>query len=975
MGTMLGSQYTAPTTISSQQNITIMATSAADGVTAGTAIATLTPAATVPQSLMINSTLRATIPSANPYTSVGSFTVAGRYSNWTAQPSDKNLMNLAGQSVGTGYAFLILTTSMFQVVNFAEGSTVLQLSISGISDFIFLFSRTVSTGAMQLEIWNTQTGVCSSTTGAASSPRDTINFGGNLISHGDASARVAFWRWNSGLKAGAPCATSRQPHEYDSPSNLLDYEFEGNLSDSSGHVASGSANSPVYTPTPTYAPSCNADRNPIYGRTFRAGQAAILDGSASAPLDGGNTLTYSWSQLGSYQSGAAWSSTSVVNPSVTGLVQNPFNVQLTVTQRDGQQTTCNVHHGVVSVDTLDRITGITDLGSSIVPGKTNAEIIFGPMKMNGTNPWLFIDEIALPWAKHFGEVQGTTAGGMSFEKPWETAATGNIDVVNASTAIVGHGTSFGTLLCGGTAPCSPTGKYLVVWYKVPAPLPSLVGRAYIGISGVTDDTHLTVSSTWGLTANQAGLSFNVETESQIGSWINGSGSNNYYDAVMALYAIYFQTRRDYVLDWAHWLADAWWAAPGVDRYRGCDGGGGGGAVCLAPRVRGFTGMVIRTLELDRVSGIGSSDRWPFLYHLVDTADDTDLNRTSYPIGGISDLREEGKQIDEEAMLALFAPTTGTYGNAGRQTIYLTSLANAISNRWAPQQQADGSWQGAVCNQKCNYGSPDVGGTLSVTNGHATVTLVGGTWSATNFCNASTTGQLFSFGNSLDYATWDSQVYTATRTSSTTATISPVYNGTTATGRFLSLSCGGGTGDWTGFITQPFMLNFVANAFRLSHYALQYGGGNAPFNSTAAAQAKTFVGQIANWIATNDQGLEPSPSRAMKYGSGASCRWPSPPASCVGDRLLPMETTGACSGAYIFNPSAALKAKCDLLYAAFAAKYSSDIGYDGTYAADYDPFTNPVGYFFSTYNAKWIAFEFGYGRVVSWPAARLSAGAI
>jgi hypothetical protein len=297
--------------------------------------------------------------------------------------------------------------------------------------------------------------VCASTTSAPSSPVGNINFGGQQISSGDVTAKIAFWRWSSGVKSGATCAALRQPHEYDPASNLLDYEFEGNLNDSSGNSVTASATSPVYTSTPVYPPSCSA--GPAYGETFRAGAPAVMSGSGNA-LDGGSTVTYFWQQIPSLQGGlqnAVWSSRTSATPSVTGLVFGPFNAQLTVAQSNGQSTTCSVHDGVVATDSSGNIVLGNILGTSSVPGKTNADLIFGPMLRNGLNPWLWIDQMTFPWAQHFGLVKGTTAGGFEFTKPWETALTGTIDVSIGSTAVLGHGTSFGVQFCGGSPPCAP----------------------------------------------------------------------------------------------------------------------------------------------------------------------------------------------------------------------------------------------------------------------------------------------------------------------------------------------------------------------------------------------------------------------------------------------------------------------------------------------------------------------------------------
>jgi hypothetical protein len=828
----------------------------------------------------------------------------------------------------------------------ANNGTYIKGCCAGRSDLLGRVQRDAAHRQYTFELCDTTGGQCSS----SSSPINTFgptSWAGMPISLGAAGTQFAFLRWSRGV---VPVGTVIP---LVASGDLADWEFEGNLRDSSVNGLDMSGGNSSYPTTPSYAPACSSGA----AQTFRAGEPAVLDGSGSQALDGG-TLTFEWQSIpslpGTPTQNLIWSSTSVAKPVIQGLVSGPANFQLTVTQSDGRKAVCTVHHGAVA----------TDQNGIIIFGNSAADIILGPMTRMGINAWPFGDRLQTQWATRFGNAQNTVApSGVSFVRNWDTTLAGTIDIVNGSTAVTGSGTSFGAALCGGASSCRPGTQYILIWYNVPNANPPVTGRAYLAVASVESETRLTLASPWLLTPSQTSINYSTWPFQDGNYWLGGSASNNYYDNVMAYYATYYRTGIDTYLGWARWLADAWWTVPGVDGYRGCNGLGNG--VCLAPRIRGTAGMFLRAVDQDAIAGSpGSSPMWPFLRSLIDKSVLPHLAQVNYPVGGISDLREESYEVAEVALCANFDPDTA------HQLTCLAALQNTIKNRWAPQQQPDGSWQGVFCNQKCNYGAPDEGGTLTMTNGSANITLNGGTWSTANFCNAGTTGQLFTFGNSLNHTTWDSQVYTATFVDSTHATISPQYTGPTTRGRFFGLSCGGGTNDWVGFITQPFMLGITANAFRLSYHALQFAGTHPPFDTATATQAKGFVADIGNWISTI--GVMPA-SRGLKYGVGASCSWPNPTNPyCVGGtepqvRELSPEAFSACSGAYSFFPTAGLLNNCDRLYAANMAKLPSDLYYDGIYAEDMDPET---GYFWNTYNGKWFGFYFGYGRGHSWPAARL-----
>ena len=77
------------------------------------------------------------------------------------------------------------------------------------------------------------------------------------------------------------------------PADLADWRFEGSTDEVATGVVATIQGTATYAPKPVYPPVCVAGPS----HTLRAGYQAQLDGSASYPLDGGTTLTYSWQEL------------------------------------------------------------------------------------------------------------------------------------------------------------------------------------------------------------------------------------------------------------------------------------------------------------------------------------------------------------------------------------------------------------------------------------------------------------------------------------------------------------------------------------------------------------------------------------------------------------------------------------------------------------------------------------------------------
>ena len=135
--------------------------------------------------------------------------------------------------------------------------------------------------------------------------------------------------------------------------DLWDYEFNGNLTDSSSRGLTLSGTGGIsYTTAATYSPACVLPPQ----TTFRAGSPVTgLTAANSFPLDGGGTLTYLWQQLPSNvtairTSDLQLSSQTSVAPTFQGLIAGSYVMQLTVTDSSGQSNTCSMKYGAVAMD-------------------------------------------------------------------------------------------------------------------------------------------------------------------------------------------------------------------------------------------------------------------------------------------------------------------------------------------------------------------------------------------------------------------------------------------------------------------------------------------------------------------------------------------------------------------------------------------------------------------------------------------------
>jgi hypothetical protein len=858
------------------------------------------------------------------------------------------------------------------------------------SDVLVRVQRNANNGTLAGAQWTFEicplpSGACLAATNPITSYAATTNWQGMQIAL-TTGYQLGFLRWFSGA---VPVGTTIPLGGVSG--DLADWEFEGNLNDSSGHGLNMKTGGVSFAATPGYAPFCN----PGPQQAFRAGVPATLDATASQALDGTTGLTYLWQYVPPTEVGApiqrlVWSSHTTPSTTISGMIFGPVNIQLTVTDGSGQSSTCTVHHGAVP----------TDANGNVVIADPKVNVLLGPMtRMDRScdltactsstlNPWPWADQLQFAWAKHMGAAQGTSpTAGISFIKDWETRTTpGTISINNGSAAVTGSSTTFGNTFCGSSAsfPCTPvasTGS-IIIWYcksgTAPACFDSLAtsGRRYFPISSVTSQTSLTIAAgpaaQWTL-SNCSGCYYTTWATSG-NSWFGASTNNDYYDDVKAFYSTYYRTGIEDNLTWARWLADAWYNSPLLDQLT-C---GDQQYQCPPPRVQSVEGIVLRALDEDAVAGSpGSSAKWTGLRKNFDLVVEHVGVAQSAPIGGFSDLREESYELAVTALCAITDPNDAT-----RVNNCLSAGDTALTGRWGPQRYSDGHWVAEYCvnngGQICS--STGATGTITATTGSNAITLSGNTWSAANFCNAGTKATIYMDTTDFGPNGWDSRGYIATRVDSTHATLDANYVDTGGSGKGFDLACGGGTLDWAGPLVQPFMLGITSNAMRLWAYALIHAGASPPYDSTTAGTINTtWLPGIARWLGTtavNTDTLSGVAYRGPYYGVGGGvCGAPygplGNPNNCYGassvqeSRELSPELVAAMSTGYCLTGDPNLLAYGDNYYSSMFAKFPSNAGYDGGWIADMDI----NGFFWNLYAGKWWGFFWGYGRNQSWVSAR------
>jgi len=872
-----------------------------------------------------------TLPSTAPWTTIGLSTNAMRWelrvhdfgSDWSAYPS--YFVNLGPMTLLRGWTSNVAQASIVKSpwsddVVYNNGPLVIGCC-NDMSDVLVRVQRDVANSRYTLEVCNARGGGCLSGTaqilsyGAQSWANWPISVNG--------AGKIAFLRWFSGVvPLGSPIPNSG------AVGDLGDWEFEGNVLDSSGHGLTFSGVPFSYSATPTYAPTCNAGTQ----RTFRAGYPTGLDGSGSYALDGGTSLSYVW-QLVSGPPGLSWSSHSVPRPQVRGLTFGSYVFQLTVTDSSNQSSSCTVKDGAVATDNND----------IVITNNTAVDTLLGPMVRYGANPWPWYDNRHKQAADNQIAVMDTY-----FPAWWDVAGPGTVTVTNGSATFVGFGTSFTTTFCQG--PANPTVKQagypiITVWH----PLGSGTGRRMFDVASCTDDTHLTVATPYnedGKTPPGAGLTYTADNQyAVIWGWAQAASPANYYDNVAAYYALYYRSGIDDYLTAARKLADRFWESPPIDQ--GVEPSGFG----YPPRSVSAMGLTLRALD-------GRPDMWTGLHSLWDQfmwyLQDFD------PPRGIWDTREEAYHLAMISYCALF-DSDSTYRNTCK-----TSIVNSFPAVWTPTKFPDGSWPQMYIGDASWWAAPTTSVTL--TKGSTVVTGVGTNWSSAAF----PAGTRIWFTNSpsapLNNSAGDPASYVATFADSTHLAIDRSYEGTT------------GSHGWEispynalGWNSQPYMIGILSAAFDLAAKAV------VDVDPATASLAHSYNVASANWI--KNYGYWPATKGLYYFADGIDCQ---PPIAdnntlCTSGynagqaRTLSAEALRGLNAAYAYSQDPSLKTFIDALYNAMWARPttcpagSTLCVPDGSYIDPLDDGQYMISG--SPPPPKWFGLFFGFSAQSSWPGYR------
>lgn len=752
----------------------------------------------------------------------------------------------------------------------------------------------------------------------------------NSLKIGDATynqGTMAFFRGYTGN-----IALGSKPPFGGTGGDLWDFEFNGNLNDSSGHgLTLRPTGTFSYSTAPTYPPACILPPQ----TTFRAGETMTgLTAQNSFPLDGGETLTYLWQQIpsnltGLMPSNVQFSDQTELSPTIQGLVAGTYNMQLTVTDAGGQSTTCSMKYGAVPTDAN---------GSVIISNPIHAQIL-GPMSAIFASPWAAEPAQHIAYGKSLiQKLAGTSPTNFWFVDYWNQALSGTVTVSNGSQIVTGVGTSFTTQFCQGpgnpTIPKNANSTAIVIWYPILNPggaYPAFnggTGRRFGTVTSCTDDTHLTAQFPTGASFNWvtsayvgagSGLSYSyVETQcgnvagqgfapNCVGVWGYSPAPADFYDNVKALYALWYRTGIDDYLVAARTLADRWWSFPSFDKgisFETTNNGNPWANILPPHRTMALTGLYMR-----------NADNPPYDYSPGLRAAVNFLTGTGTPAGTLflpcfvgptsqtcgQDVREDGYALGFVAEDYLFnSGPNGVSPNSTQAAIDLAALSRDMTNRWGVCQSTTlGYYPNGICTQvdliNFYYSSWNTGGAkfpVSVTHGSATVTANGGTFSSSKFnscnsipCSASnppnaiwitSTGASIPSYPSQGDGTWYYVVYT----SPTTLALTDVTGQTQVDYAGTSKDTGGGTaGFQTITYTQaqvPGLLGFFWQPYMTGilnqayYYVSQALAASDPTN---AANAAVWALNNANAMATI--GLNTSrqggyPTNGPYYAIGITC---------------------------------------------------------------------------------------------------------
>ncbi|HXJ41521.1 MAG TPA: hypothetical protein VNH18_19740 [Bryobacteraceae bacterium] len=874
------------------------------------------------------------IPPAGVLTSLGSTRLELRLHSWSLPTAVATLVSLPGMNVQLRSNGELCATDLMD--NLSGYGPWMCADITGSADVTIRVQRDVTNMVFRYEVWSTSDGAPRTTYCGTLQvtnngnlfpcPISSVNLnswaGSGTFGGPGLTAQIAWLKWSAGIvpPGSAPSA------EY-AAADLADWRFEGNLQNlgSAGYAVSIDS-APGYSNTPVFAPVCRAGAR----QTFRAGFSSHLDSNGSYALDGGSSLAYSWQQL-SGPSTIIWSNALASQPSITGLIFGSYALQLTVTDSSGQSTACSTKIGAVA----------SDQNGTVIVGNPAVDTLLGPLVRYGANPWPWYDDRNAAAA-----ALQTTNLDAYYNDYWNVAGPGTITVSASSTRVTGVGTTFTSTFCtGGSVPRS--GASVIVWYPTNNPLNATeTGRRLMGVASCESDTQLTLQAAW-FSDTPAGsfLNYTEQDSGNLTMWSYNAAPANYYDNVMAFYSLYYRTGIDDYLIAARKLADRFWTSPQVDRGAAFTLNGSG--TMWPARSASMLGMVLRALD-------GRPEMWSGLHKVWDFYK-TYLSLYDITFGVNWDLREQSYHLAMVSYCALYD------GDPGYRAGCKNTISQSFATIWTPFKFPDGSWSSFYYTG--GWASWDTKTTVTLTQGSASVTASGASWSS------SQTGALVWFTGSgtimpSNNAAGDTATYTGTVVDATHLTLDRPYEGTSGSHGWVMSNLG-----FIGWGAQPYMMGIMSTAFDFAASAI---ADTDPGNS---ALARSYGVTAANWVKT--YGYWPQQKGLYYAAQTVNCQVPISDSNvgCTSGnnasqaRTLSAEAIRGVGAAYLYSGDPALRTFGDTLYAAmFSKPGTGGLNPDGYYVSDLD---DGSGTFMTGRAApKWFGVFFGFGDGAAWPGARL-----
>lgn len=611
----------------------------------------------------------------------GDSTVSGRFhtingANFSGPGSDLNLWT---------------THSNFWRCYFESGSTNLvclnaydstpgglpEIDLAGLNDARFVYQRDRTGGSTQIDLWR---GDC---TGHIAAVRATPYGGGEPVTYtnpdtlaiggGSGNISIDFIRSNHSLIGASPSCPTDAPA---AAATNFDWPFEGGggdtRTDRSGHAYTlSSAAGSGFANSPSYAPQAIISGWTTPRPAFRAATAAgfTLDSSSSVTFTGNGTPASRFWTVISPPGPVSFSSRTAATTTVKATISGQYTFRLQVTDDAGVSALTDQVIGVVA----------TDANGILLTGNPRMDILLGPLVAHGVEeyPW---------WVKtYYAIVEALTPHHVvGPNEPANEAGTTTVSVDNPQPTVVGSGTSFTVRLSPGD----------LVWLKWDLNGDStFAGRRLDSVSSVTDNTHFVQSDFyWGRPLpNSIAMPWSKPDGAELNDWTRqGQPGNswNYYEALLGVYRLFFQTQNPVYQTQARTFCGLWMKY-GLDS----------GYQITAPRNMGLLSMVACAL-----------DQHPEYWAMITRS--MDILSTIYQFNPSSTVTSFPQTIDarEHSYITRFTVAIARlHPDSGVRATYCTALANQINRLWIPNQEALGYWAEDVFAQNPTGMLADIGG--------------------------------------------------------------------------------------------------------------------------------------------------------------------------------------------------------------------------------------------------------------------------